>query len=634
MSKLLKSKIILGLVIVAVLFVGVAVVSKTQAASCSITMTLKYGMSGAEVMCLQSQLGVMPQSGWFGPITKSAVMAFQSAHGLTADGVFGPISRAAWMAGGSSTAGLPAGCTSTSGFSTTTGMACNSGSSLPAGCTSTAGYSPTTGMKCDSSAGASTGGALTGGAGSISDVNVTSSGTETTVAEGAIEKVYAFEVKADDNSDLAITSARVELDILGAGSTRLNHYADNVSIWMGSTKVGSLDADSFSRTNGDHTGTISLKNAIVKKGEKEKFYVGFQANDSIDSGADINDTIDVFVDSLRYNDATGAILTESGFDLGLGNAATVDFEDSTANDDIRLQTNTSNPDAAAVQVDTNDTSDATEILAFNLKVASDSSDMDVISLPVAITVTDPAGGIATTTIEKVISDIWLEVGSNTYDNSTPDGVVDDAINNTSKTSVYTFDIDEKDLTIDAGNTATVKVFVKFGHQDTKFDEGTVVSAQVTAADIDAEDAGGDAVTVTGTTADGEDQTLLVSGAAVSYVSSSYTAEDTSAPTDGTISLTFKVTAFGDDDVVIDENGAVEGGDTSDPASYDLTGASDTDSLFTCTGAAAVGGNYTVTSGSTRTCTLSVKFNTTTGFVRLELTSLDGSPVANVKTQAY
>jgi hypothetical protein len=62
----------------------------------------------------------------FGAKTKLAVQAYQRSKGLTADGVFGPASRAAW--GGTTTGGnttLPAGCTTTAGFSSTTGQPCN-----------------------------------------------------------------------------------------------------------------------------------------------------------------------------------------------------------------------------------------------------------------------------------------------------------------------------------------------------------------------------------------------------------------------------------------------------------------------------------------------------------------------------
>ena len=53
------------------------------------SVTLKQGSSGAQVMSLQSALGVVAD-GSFGPMTKAAVVAYQAAHGLSADGVVGP----------------------------------------------------------------------------------------------------------------------------------------------------------------------------------------------------------------------------------------------------------------------------------------------------------------------------------------------------------------------------------------------------------------------------------------------------------------------------------------------------------------------------------------------------------------
>ncbi len=98
MSKLLKSKFLLGVVAVAVMFVGVVAVSNTaSAATCTITTTLRVGSKGDEVKCLQAAVGVS-QDGSFGPKTKVAVVAWQkTVSGLVADGIFGAKSRVAWM---------------------------------------------------------------------------------------------------------------------------------------------------------------------------------------------------------------------------------------------------------------------------------------------------------------------------------------------------------------------------------------------------------------------------------------------------------------------------------------------------------------------------------------------------------
>jgi len=64
------------------------------------TTTLKTGSSGAQVKLLQhalTQLGYKPGAvdGIFGPQTEAAVMHFQTASKLAADGVVGPLTLAA-----------------------------------------------------------------------------------------------------------------------------------------------------------------------------------------------------------------------------------------------------------------------------------------------------------------------------------------------------------------------------------------------------------------------------------------------------------------------------------------------------------------------------------------------------------
>ena len=67
--------------------------------SCSIVNTLRVGSRGEQVKCLQGVVGANAD-GKFGPMTKTAVKAWQASHGLVADGIFGPRSRAAWVAQG------------------------------------------------------------------------------------------------------------------------------------------------------------------------------------------------------------------------------------------------------------------------------------------------------------------------------------------------------------------------------------------------------------------------------------------------------------------------------------------------------------------------------------------------------
>lgn len=134
--------------------------------SYTFTKNLTLGTTDAEVKTLQQFLNangyivstsgagsVGSESTYFGTKTKAALIAFQTAKGLTAIGFFGPLTRAtiASMSTTTPVAALPAGCASAVGFSTTTGLSCATATpvtTFPAGCTSAVGFSSTTGLSC------------------------------------------------------------------------------------------------------------------------------------------------------------------------------------------------------------------------------------------------------------------------------------------------------------------------------------------------------------------------------------------------------------------------------------------------------------------------------------------------------
>src|SRR3989338_2249828 len=110
----------------------------TTTTSCSFTRDLTVGARGTDVKCLQEYLNgagfEVAASGagspgneteTFGPLTRAAVVKWQSANGVSGTGYFGPISRAKYTAvagtttGGTTTGGTTGG-TTTGGTGITT----------------------------------------------------------------------------------------------------------------------------------------------------------------------------------------------------------------------------------------------------------------------------------------------------------------------------------------------------------------------------------------------------------------------------------------------------------------------------------------------------------------------------------
>ncbi len=602
MKGLLKSLAVVAVVI------ALAVVA-VPAVDAAYTRDLTIGSTGSDVAELQAFLvskgflvmpvGVTP--GYFGALTQAAVARYQVANGIVPPaGYFGPLTRA-----------------SVASMGTTAPVA-----GLPAGCSSTSGFSPTTGVRCDSGSSSSSSSSLSGGAGDI-DVSEKTSGTETTVSEGSSEKVLGLEIEADDNSDIEITSIRLIVTPNSNGSTRLTRYAEEIVIEHEGKEVGSIDASDFSRSGAVHTGTVSLKGAIVDGGDKDRFDVVFVARDSIDSD-DQDNKVNVKVDRIRFVDATGAIMSETpspAIDVDVA------FEDASENDDLRLQTSSSDPAASTLEVNETLKSDEFQVFAFTLRAGSESSDLNVIGIDVDAEISNPSAGTLVFDSEDLISDIWLEVDGQVFDDwSASANASTDIATGTSRTITYSFEIDEGDLEIEAGDRVEAEVYVVFGKQSNKYNTGTTIQLSVAKADISVENVDGDAVTVAGaTTVTGEEHTVLVEGVFAEFVSSSFTAENATDSIDGTISLVFELTAVGEDAIF-----AEDGSDFT----YAVTGATKTDAVVTVKNKTASGGNFTITEGDSKQVTLSAKFATTTGFVRLEITDILGTPVNNIITPAY
>ncbi len=629
-------KIFLGLMFMTALVAGgMTVNSETASADCTITSTLRVGSVGLQVQCLQGILGVTAD-GKFGPITRAAVVAWQRAHGLVADGIVGPITRAALMAQGAVSGNFPPGCTSASGFSVTTGQPCYAiPSILPAGCTTTAGYSPLTGVKCDSTVSTlppgclpgyafsvttgqrcvpgtttptpSPSAPLQGGAGSAT-ITQTSVDVETEVAEGKSEKVLAFRVEAED-SDIQVNNVKVTVENTDNSSNRRpDRYLDTIEIWMGNTKVGSVDASDLSQDSGNvYSRTISLSNAIVREGEssRQTFYVVFNAEDNIDSTDMTNADFDVDVTSVRFTDAAGAIMTSST-SIGVDG---VTFTDLASSGEVRIRASLgdNNPDEGSVQVNEFTSTSNVKLLEFELK--AESTDMTVEELSVDLTST-------ISNLNTILSDVKLMHGTTTIADYSGSFDAD----NSQRINFNFYD----DVEIDEGDTETFSVVARLLKQDTNFTSGATLTASLStplSTYLIAEDENGDSIENFSGSAAGFTQTLFVDGASIAYVSSTSTQVDQAGQVRDFV-LVFDVTAIGDD-LTVDRT--VLNSNNSTGIEYSVSGAGTNSSSASLSSNASLSGNtYTVFEGQTRRFTLTVTVTTdTTGQKKIVLEEVGG-----------
>lgn len=469
MSKLLKSKILIGGLVGAAMLVGASIAS----AAYTHTGLLKMGMSGSQVMSLQQTLnsgGFLVasvgagspgmESMYFGQLTKNAVMAFQTAKGLSmVDGVVGHQTGTALaaMTGGSVT--FPAGCTSASGYSTTTGVSCTQTASYPAGCTSSVGYSSTTGVSCASGTGSgSNNGPLTGGAGSVDSYNLVSGlGNEEVGEDSEDIEVAGLEIEIGDNSDLEFTAVRLVFDEVTANED-FEDYATEVSVWLDGTEVGRVDADRFNDDN-NWTATVSLDDAVAEADGTVELTVAVSGVSNLDSG-DTGETWDVDFTQLRFVDADGATISEDPTV-----AVTVfSFESFSASADTAFKiTQGEDEDTVneghVINIHATDETDNVELLSFNVEIEG-SSDVNLDALPATITVATQDN------VDEMISGLtlWMdgeEVGTATMADCLTDG--DCASVGTSEDFLF----DDLDLDLTAGDEYEFMITVDiYGVTDT------------------------------------------------------------------------------------------------------------------------------------------------------------------------
>lgn len=561
MTQTNTKKIIAGLVSFAMVFGAVVMPAANADAQTTTTSVyardLTVGSRGADVTNLQAMLNAggflaVAPTGYFGSLTKAALMAWQASVGISpASGYFGPITRAYIATHGTTggTSNVP-GCAPGAMYSSTTGQPCTTtGGNLPAGCTSTSGYSSTTGVKCSTGGTNPNPSGLDGTDGSISDVNELSQFNNEEVGEGEDEvKVLGFEVEASNDGDIAIRSIKVSFDPAGNGSSdsdNLDDYISGVKVWMGDEEVASADVDDFTEDDNNlWTRTITLKsNVVVNADDTEQFYVTVDGAGTLDSGDIDSDSWTVDLENIRFVDGSGVTTTETGYEVD-GMDVPIEFVTFSAAADTELQISTvsSSPEAGIVVVDDSDDTDNVTLLKGELEVEG-SSDVTIDEFPVSLTAVGNS-------IVGFTGSLTLVIGGETFTETVATSTLT-SFSGAGLTASLTFD--NLDFTIDAGDT--VEFTVKADINDIEsplFAEGNTLLASVTASNrevIDAENEEGDQLTSSerSGTATGEAQEFRTSGIALSLVSvdSDITTGTGTADDNRTFTIRYKITAVGE-----------------------------------------------------------------------------------------
>ena len=544
-----KNKLFAGAIALAFVLVAVTV---SAAYTFPTTITTKQDKMNVQTVLNMATGSTLTVDGVFGPATTKAVKAFQKSKGLTADGKIGPMTRAALEAAQvgtttttTTTTTTVAGCPAGALFNSMTGASCATVTTV-AGCTAGAAFNSITGAACVGTT-TTTSTTLTGGAGDAT-IAKSSVDVESDISSGKTDvKAAGFTVKAD-GSDINLTSVKVSLvNNNTASSSRIERYFSNVSVYLGSTKVGSAVVADFTKDGTTYTKSIALTGATIKQGDKPYVYVTVSTISHFDSTDASNEAWNISVPEVRFADATGMTLTSTPT-----NPITFvpNFVNLASSGDVQLTASKGSANPIAQNVKVSDTGSTSDVLMNEFKIKATGSDLTLNKLRLNI---NGVGALPS----DITGEIKIKAAGNqiasTNNLATGTAVVGTTLAGNGD-YIFTFD---NDLIIPADTTVTFDVYAKInkiyavGTAGQNFNQGDSLNVSLVNSStypIYAEDAAGDAVTtgnISGTST-GEYQTFYSKGINASNFTSSYS---TLSNTGGTVSkqtfnISFSLTAFG------------------------------------------------------------------------------------------
>jgi peptidoglycan hydrolase-like protein with peptidoglycan-binding domain len=476
---------------------GGSVSTGGSAAGCTFTRSLTVGSSGADVTCLQNYLRGTGHftfaggaTGYFGPITRTAVAAWQAANGVSpAVGYFGPISQARYMAvaGGS-----------VSGPGTTPGT--------------------TTGISTPGVEGTIT----------ASKAPIPASGVK--VYEGGSRvSVLGIELEAD-LSDIKVERVKLKLDADTSGNSDQQFYtkiADRIYVMDGSTVLASTDlnANTVVKEGSDYYITIAGFGFIVPKDTEKVLTIAIDPKASWDSTYD-NDNWSLTVAASGVRGIDGAGINQYSPSSTFSNSfvSAADIVDSAALTVSLSNTSPATSQVIANQGSSNNEYDELTLAKFDYKAEDD--DVTITDLVVNIV----RGGTLTT---ATATTGYIYDGSTLIGSATVNGTTD---------AVMSATFSDIDWTIPADTTRSLTFKVDI---DSAGLLATTFSASSTASGITSENSAGSSISESGS-AQGKTITVRKVGPEVTLVSKSITTSGvpqtsgSNNPSTSTLTATFNI----------------------------------------------------------------------------------------------
>ncbi len=314
----------------------------------AIDMTL--GRSGIEVTNLQNFLisrgHTIPAgaTGYFGEQTRSALAQFQSQNGISpAIGYFGPLTRGK----------VNALCATTPTPNPGNNNGNNPGTNEP--------VEP---------------GSILRGEGDLNTVEIETA-DDTSVREAASDAPIAVVTLEARDGDIEISRLDIAL-VADSGNDERDPWDtfEDVSLWVDGEKIAEQKVDNRSLFLNRNSGTVRFSNLdlILEEDEEVEITIAASLRNNV-SGAGTNANWSVSVDSLRYKDADDVVTT----DTSTGDLKDkVDFEIVERGDgeELKFSTSNSNPAERTIIIDDQKRTNNVTLLSYNIEALGNDIELD------------------------------------------------------------------------------------------------------------------------------------------------------------------------------------------------------------------------------------------------------------------